>query len=228
MNNHSILIESKASRSSSESSSLPINSSNSCNSCKSSGAHSYQICHYLQPLWPHTGCQKAHLWVNLSRQLSPTQPFTMSPPVGKQGRTGRVKMRKLVSWDKGSLRGKAKPFTQTKQNHFMASSHQQAGVQPLPGRQSLSWLRGKSDTITLTIPYAFLFFPKVLLLSTASCGVGYPFGLLGTDVPAVPLLSLLCTLPYSERKLKSLFKHCSATAKMNRMWSHIPDFATFT
>lgn len=124
-------------------------------------------------------------------------------------------MRKLVSWDKGSLRGKAKPFTQTKQNHFMASSHQQAGVQPLPGRQSLSWLRGKSDTITLTIPYAFLFFPKVLLLSTASCGVGYPFGPLGTDVPGLPLLSLLCTLPYSERRLKV----CLSTAQQQPKWT---------
>ena len=45
-------------------------------------AYSDQICCYLQPLVPHSGCQKGLLRVNPGGQLSPTQPLSHSPPVG--------------------------------------------------------------------------------------------------------------------------------------------------
>ena len=48
-------------------------------------------CHGLNPSW----------------QLSPTQPFT-TPPGGMGERIGRVRVRKLMGWDKNSLIGKAK------------------------------------------------------------------------------------------------------------------------
>ena len=47
-------------------------------------------------------------WFNPSQQLSPTQPLAHSPLSGNGERIGRVKVRKLVGWDKDSLIGKAK------------------------------------------------------------------------------------------------------------------------
>ena len=47
-------------------------------------------------------------WFNPSQQLSTTQLLAHSPCVGIGERLGRVKVRKLVGWDKDSLIGKAK------------------------------------------------------------------------------------------------------------------------
>ena len=45
---------------------------------------------------------------NPREQLSPTQPLAHSHHSGMGERIGRVKVRKLVGWDKNSLIGKAK------------------------------------------------------------------------------------------------------------------------
>lgn len=57
---------------------------------------------------------------NLSWQLSPTQRLAHFPspisPIGMGERIGRVKVRKLVCWDKGSLMGRVKATHEAKQN----------------------------------------------------------------------------------------------------------------
>jgi len=53
-----------------------------------------------------TGVQVS--WFNPNQQLSTTRPLTHCSHTGVGERVGRVKMRKLLGWDKDSLIGKAK------------------------------------------------------------------------------------------------------------------------
>jgi len=82
---------------------------------------------------------------------------------------------------------------QSKIKNSFTTFHQQADVQPSPGKQSSIMdhvLVGKTNTITLNVLLPS-FFPWVLLLSTMSYGMGFSFGQLGSAVPAVSPPSLL-------------------------------------
>ena len=86
------------------------------------------------------------LWFNLSWQLSPTQLLAHSPRVGMGERIGRVKVRKLVGWDKDSFIGKAKATHTSKANQGIHS--------PLPmGRQVFSHLQESRAPAHVTVTW---------------------------------------------------------------------------
>lgn len=74
-------------------------------------------------------------WFNPGRQLSLTQSLGHSLPGGIRERIGKVKVRKLICWDKSSLLGKAKATGTSKANQGMHSLH-------LIGRQVFSHHQG--------------------------------------------------------------------------------------
>ena len=73
------------------------------------------------------------LWVNLSRQSSPTQLLSHSPPWDGE-RVGRIKVWKIIGWDKNSLIGKVKVVHTSKAKQGIHS------LLPI-GRQVFSHLR---------------------------------------------------------------------------------------
>ena len=139
-------------------------------------------------------------------------------------RIRRVKVRKLIHWDKDSLIGKAKAVSTSKAKQEIDS--------PLPmGRQVFSHLQEsrapshvtvtweETNAITPNVPPSF-FFPQLYMLSMTSYGLEYPCGQLGSAVPAVSPPNFLCTpsllaggVGWEAEKALTLRKHCSAITK---------------
>ena len=150
---------------------------------------------------------------------------------GMGQRIRKVKVRKLVGWDKDSLidKAKAKQHKQSKRRNSFITSHQQAGVQPSPGKQGTithnSYL-GRQMPSLWTSPPSF-FFPPLYMLSMTSYGMEYPSGQLGSAVPAVSPPNSLCTpsvlaggaVSEAEETL-TLCKHCSAITKTSMYYQH--------
>ena len=134
-------------------------------------------------------------WFNPSQQLSTTQLLAHSPTGGMGERIGRVKVRKFMGWDKDNLIGKAKAAHASKARNSFPTSHGQAGVQPSSGKQGSimhnSYL-GR-QTPSLRTSSSSFFFLQLYMLSMMSYGTEYPFGQLGSAVPAVSPRSFLCT-----------------------------------
>ena len=86
------------------------------------------------------------LWFNSSWQLSPTEPLAHSTPGGMGERIRRVKVRKLMGWDKDSLIGKAKA---------VRTSKAKQGIHLLlpTGRQVLSHLQGSRAPSHVTVTW---------------------------------------------------------------------------
>ena len=84
---------------------------------------------------------------------------------------------------------------QSKTRNSFTASHGQAGVQPSPGKQGSimcnSYLGRQVPSLQMS-PTSF-FFPQLSMLSMMSYGLEYPFGQLGSAVPAVSPPSSLCT-----------------------------------
>ena len=102
-------------------------------------------------------------------------------------RIRRVKIRKLVGWDKDSLVGKAKAARTSKAKQGIHS--------PLPiGRQVFSHLQEGWAPLHVTVTWEdkrhlsehppFLLLPQLCMLSMTSYGMGYPFGQLRSALPA--------------------------------------------
>ena len=133
-------------------------------------------------------------------------------------RIRRVKVRKLVGWDKDSLTGKAKAVHTRKAKQGICSllpivrqvcSHLQESRAPSRVTPSLR-----------TCPPPSSFFLQLLFLSMTSYGVKYPFGQLGSAVPAVSPPSFPCTpslltggVEWEAERALTLCKHCSAITK---------------
>jgi len=84
--------------------------------------------------------------------------------------------------------------TKQTRNSF-TTSHRQAGVQPSPGKQgsiTCNCYLGR-QTPSLQTSTSFFFFPRPYMLSMALYGMAYPFGQLGSAVPAVSPPNFLCT-----------------------------------
>ena len=90
--------------------------------------------------------------------------LTLPPRMGE--RIIKVKVRKLMGWDKDSLIGKAKATqaSKAKQGIHSLTSHQQAGVQPSPGEQGsttcvmVTW-EDKRHQLWMSLPS--FFFPQL-------------------------------------------------------------------
>lgn len=117
-----------------------------------------------------------------------TQPHTAAlslPLTGTGERIRRIDMRKSVGWDKDSLMSQSKSCAhrESKARHSFTTSHGQAGVQLFPGKQgSITWLLGKTNTITLKV-FSFLL-PG--FMCSAWCQMGHSLSQLGSAVPVVP------------------------------------------
>ena len=160
---------------------------------------------------------------NSSWQLSPIQPLAHSPRGGMRERIGRVNVRKLIGWDKGSLIGKAKGMhaSKAKQGIHSLPPSGQAGAQLSPGQQGSitrnGYLGRQMPSLRTSLPS---FFPQLYMLSMMSYGMEYPFGQLGSAVPAVSPPNLLCTsslftgrVGWEAEKALTLCKHCWAITK---------------
>ena len=85
------------------------------------------------------------LWFNPGGQWSPTQMITHSPPCGVGERFGRVKVRKLLDWDKDGLIGKAK---------IVCASKVKYGIHPLSvSRQLFSHLQESRDSLCVVFTW---------------------------------------------------------------------------
>jgi len=145
-------------------------------------------------------------------------------------RIGRVKVRKLVGWDKHSLIGKAKTTHTSKSKEGIIS------LLPI-GRQvfnhlqesrALSHVTGRRmpSLRTSTLPSSFHSF---ILLSMMSYGVEHLCGQLAVS-PAVPAVSppnFLCTpsplaggAELEAEKAFTLCEHCSAMTKTSLCYQH--------
>ena len=94
------------------------------------------------------------LWVDPSRQLSPTQPLARSPHSGMEERIRRVTVRTLVGWDKDSLIGKAKATRAGKAKEGILSRlpiGRHSACSRRAGLHQAQWLLGKNTTIAASV-----------------------------------------------------------------------------
>ena len=93
---------------------------------------------------------------NHSQQQSTTQPLTHSLPSGMGKRIRRVKVRKPVGWDEGSLTGKQNLRVQVKQSkeliHYFPLAGKCSAFSRNGGLHHMSLLLGKTNAITLNVP----------------------------------------------------------------------------
>jgi len=106
---------------------------------------------------------------------------------------------------------------QAKQNkefiHYFPSAGRCSSTSRKAGLCHAQRLLGKTNAIALNVPLFLLLY----MLSMASYGMGYPFGQLGSAVPAVSALNFLCSprlltsrVVWEAEKAFTLCKHCSA------------------
>ena len=142
-------------------------------------------------------------------------------------RTGRVKVRELVGWDKDSLIDTAEIVHESKANQGVHS------LLPI-GRQLFSHLQEITcnrvlgrQMPSLQMSSPSFFFPPLYTLSMTSCGTEYPCGHLGSAVPAVPPPHSFCTpslltggVGWEAEQALTLCKHCSAATKSSLYYQH--------
>ena len=168
------------------------------------------------------------------RKLSPAQLLPLSPlhppqahpaPGGKEGRIRRVKMRKIMGWDKDSLTGKAKATHTSKAKQGIHS--------PLPtSRQVFRHLQESRAPSCIAVTWedrrSHSELPPSLSPSSPSFYCWAPSHAVW-DIPFLSWgqLSQLCPLPTScaptacslvgqsekQKKILALCKHCSAIAQ---------------
>ena len=166
------------------------------------------------------------LWFNPRWQLSTTKPLTHCPCVWMGETIRRVKVRKLVGWDKDNLIDKAKASGTSKAKpgiHSPLPMGGQAGVQPSPGKQGSITRNGdlgrQTPSLWMSLPSSF--FPQLYMLSMTSYGMEYPFGQFGSAVLCVSPPNFLGTpsplaggVVWEAEKALALWKHHWAVTKM--------------
>ena len=157
---------------------------------------------------------------NPGQRLSTTRPLARSPAGGLAGENGKGKREKTRGFRSRELKkekrnGRGKKPTDKKEwgkeSPRKPRDAKESNCSPPTDRWPAS-PRARAAPAILH--------PPVLLLSTASCAVGYPFGELGADVPAVSPPSALGTpsllaggaVGGAEKPLV-LCKHCSALTR---------------
>ena len=168
--------------------------------------------------WHHMSNASSHFEIEFYALtvLSPHQLLTYSPTNGMRKRIRRVKVRKLVGWDKDSLTGKAKAVCTSKAKQRIHS--------PLPmDRQVFSHLQERRAPSHVTVTgedkhHHSKFpppFPQLYTLSMTPHSMECPFGQLGSAVPAVSPPNSLCTPSlltgeggWEAEKALALCKHC--------------------
>ena len=127
-------------------------------------------------------------WFNPSQQLSPTQPLAHSPQWnGGENRKSKNEKTRGLRERQSNRYSKSRAHKQSKTRNSFTTSHRQAGVQPSPGKQGSitpNAYLGRQMPSLRTSPPSF-FFPQLYMLSMTSYGMEYPFGHLGSAVPAV-------------------------------------------
>lgn len=114
-----------------------------------------------------------------SNYAPPSWLVTNSSGTGE--RIGKVKVEKIMGWDKDRLLGKGKPAHRRKAKQGICS-----GVQPYPGQPGSIMCNGYlgRQMSSLWMPPSS-FFPQLYMLSVTAYGMEYLFGLSGSAVPAV-------------------------------------------
>ena len=102
-------------------------------------------------------------WFNPSQQRRTTQGLTPFPPHEMGDRTGKVKVTKLMDWDKDCLIGKAKTINASKANkeviRYFSSASRCSAISRKAGLHHAQWLLGKTSIITLNVPASPFYSP---------------------------------------------------------------------
>lgn len=150
-----------------------------------------------------------------SSQAPRSSSLTPSPAALR--REFRVKIGKLMGWNKDSLIGRAKALhtRKTKQGiDSLLPMGRQVFCHPWGAQPHHMEQVGNTNTIT---PNVLSFLPPLYLLTMLSCGLEYPSGLLGSPVlagfpPKHPYIPWKCGSMKAEKAL-ALCKPCSAITK---------------
>lgn len=115
----------------------------------------------------------------LASNLTP-QNDSLNTCSGMENRIRIVKMRKLVDWDKNSLKGKGKAGHANKIRNSWTSSHQQVNVHLCPGKQGSITCNNDSGrkipSLQMSPSSPSFFFPQIHILSMTSYSLEYPLG----------------------------------------------------
>ena len=157
------------------------------------------------------------------QQLCTTRLFAHSPPSRMGERIGRVKVRKLMSWQKDSHAWKqSHTFKERKIRDSSSTSNWQAGVLPSPGKEGSLTCNGYlgRQTSSLRMPPPSFFFCLLHMLSMMSYVRNIllvSWGQLSQLCPRPNFLRILSLLfggvMWETEQALNLCKYCSTTKK---------------
>ena len=167
----------------------------------------------------------------LSRLEDKHHPSTWSLSPFRVGeRIRKVKVRKFMGWDKGSLIGKSKAACTSKGKwHSFSTFYQQADVQPFPGKQGsilYNGFFGRQMPLSQSRAPSF-FFPPAFIAEYNIMSYGVSPQSISISCPGcVPCQFLEHPSLLSGREIPEtwkssvLYKHCSEITKMLECFQH--------